>query len=210
MPNLAIQQAAEQGRRWTSLEQVKDALENREEDFVHGTDPGTLSDSSKPRNRGLGQTDKTVWSGCRKVTQRRARDDEINKSDVRKISLKLKILRGRGGKKFGAEPYNRALSRADAGASSVLNADMCLVYDLCPVHDPCPASLVFALPPKEPADVPSTISRGQLNPSNGDGWHISISILYVQTDRASPPSCQNTVALSTVQQGARGKERGKI
>lgn len=91
MPNLEIRQAAEQGRRWTSLEQVKDALENREEDFIRSTDPGTLSDYSKPRNQGLGQMDKTVWSSCRKVTQRRVRDYKINKSDGTKNSLKLKF-----------------------------------------------------------------------------------------------------------------------
>lgn len=37
----------------------------------------------------------------------------------------------------------------------------------------------------------------QVKPSEVDGWHISISVLYVQTDRALPPSCQNTATLST-------------
>lgn len=63
----------------------------------------TLSDGSKPRNQGLGQTDKTVWSSCRKVTQRRARDYKINKSDIRKKFLEIENLK-RQGEKRGLEP----------------------------------------------------------------------------------------------------------
>lgn len=91
MPNLEIKQAAEQGRGWKSLEQVKDALENRGEDFSCSTHPRTLSDHSKSRNQGLGQKDKMVGSSCRKVAQTRARSYKINKSDVRKNTLKWKI-----------------------------------------------------------------------------------------------------------------------
>lgn len=167
-----------------------------------------LPDSSKSRNQGLGQADKTVWCSCRKETQR-VRDCKINKSDVGKKFPEIENLMRQGGKiglepRFTTEPgATTAKSKAGAGAFSVSTQMSAWPVIYAQHHSP------LRCHQKEPADVPSAMSRGKLNPSKSDGWQISISILYVQTDRASSPSCQNTGALSTVQQGVRGKERGE-
>lgn len=141
-----------------------------------------------------------VWSTCRRMTLRTVRGYEINKSHVRKKYPETKNLKKLGEKSL--EPSKRAVSKTGGGSFSVQKADPGL-WSMPSLSALCTAN-------KTASQRPQHDEQRQTDPSDGDGQHISISVLHVQTDRASPPSCQNTAALSTAQPGLQGTERGKI
>lgn len=101
------------------------------------------------------------------------------------------------------ELSNRAVSKAGAGALSVLKADVCLVCD------PCSASLLFALPPKQPANVPSMTSRGRLTPVMVMGGTFPlVSCMCKQIERHLP-AAKALLPYLQCSQGCREQREGK-